>query len=284
MSDELSLSCPSHDSLLAVARRAADNATTIIRTQRETHSVSVSLKGDRNLVTTADIAAEKAIIETIQSHFPHHTILAEETAQTLPRNAYGRGPVWVIDPIDGTTNYAHGHYQVGVSIGFTWNGITEVGVVAAPFLHEIFHATRGGGAFLHEKRIAASTTNLLSDALLTTGFPYRRENAANISHRMERLLARCRDIRRLGAASLDLCWVACGRLDGYYEECLQPWDCVAGGLIAREAGATIAHFNYDNELQKMTKDYPGDLYVDNIVVANPALMSEFLSVLNASGR
>lgn len=284
MFNQSSLSCPSHDSLLAVARQAADRATKIIRMQRETQSVSISLKGDRNLVTSADIAAEKAIIETVQSHFPDHTILAEETAQTLPPNAYGRGPVWVIDPIDGTTNYAQGHYQVGISIGFAWNGTTEVGVVAAPFLHEVFHATRGGGAFLNERRIAASTTSVLSDALLTTGFPYRRENAANISHRMERLLARCRDIRRLGAASLDLCWVACGRLDGYYEECLQPWDCAAGGLIAREAGATIEHFDYDNDLQKMTKDYPGDLFVDNIVVANSALMSEFLSVLNGSGR
>ena len=186
----------------------------------------------------------------------------------------------MIDPIDGTTNYAHGHFQVGISIGFTWDGMADVGVVAAPFLDEVFHATRGGGAFLNNKRIAASDTRLIADALLTTGFPYQRDNATNISHRIKRLLGRCRDIRRLGAASLDLCWVACGRLDGYYEECLQPWDCVAGGIIAREAGAIIAHFDYDNDLQRATQDYPGDLYVDNIVVANPALMDEFLSVLN----
>jgi myo-inositol-1(or 4)-monophosphatase len=270
---------PSPQSLLEVAVRAAERATEIAREQRESLSVSVSFKGDRNLVTTADIACEKAIIETIREAFPDHQILAEESAQTVSPEAYGRGPVWVIDPIDGTTNYAHGHYQVGISIGCAIDGIIQAGVVAAPFLNEIFTATKGGGALCNGRPISISGVESLGEALVATGFPYDRSNAPAIAARLERVLKQCRDIRRLGAASLDLCWVACGRLDAYYEECLNPWDCAAGGLIAREAGAAIGKFPYENDVQKGTSRYPGELCVDNIVVASPKLVDELISLL-----
>lgn len=271
---------PSSQTLLEVALRAAERASEIARSQRESLSVSVSFKGDRNLVTTADIACEKVIIETIRETFPDHTILAEETAQELSPAEYGTGYVWVIDPIDGTTNYAHGHHQVGISIGCALNGRTQVGVVAAPFVGEVFTAVKGGGAFLNGAPITISGTESLADALVATGFPYDRANAANICARLERVLRRSRDIRRVGAASLDLCWVACGRLDAYYEECLHPWDCVAGGLIAQEAGARIGHFVYENDSQRITALYPGDLSIDNIVVAGPKLLEELLETLN----
>jgi myo-inositol-1(or 4)-monophosphatase len=273
------MNTPSPQSLLEVAIRAAERASAIAREQRASLSVSVSFKGDRNLVTTADIACEKVIIDTIREAFPDHQILAEESAQSTPTDAYAHGPVWVIDPIDGTTNYAHGHFQVGISIGCAIDGIAHAGVVAAPFLHEVFTATKGGGAFCNGQRISISGVDSIPDALIATGFPYDRSNAPAISARLERILRQCRDIRRLGAASLDLCWVACGRLDAYYEECLNPWDCLAGGLIAREAGAAIGRFPYENDAQRNTAKYPGDLYVDNIVVASPKLLDTLISAL-----
>jgi myo-inositol-1(or 4)-monophosphatase len=266
--------------LLQVAQEAASKASVIARSQREALSVSVSFKGDRNLVTTADIAAEKAIVETIKQHFPDHTILAEEAGRTLAPERYGEGYVWVIDPIDGTTNYAHGHYHVGISIGCALNGEVVAGVVAAPFLNETFTAIKGGGAFLNGSPIKCTDTATVEDALLVTGFPYNRINVHNICARIERAVRRCRDLRRLGAASLDLCWVACGRIDGYFEETLNPWDCAAGGLIAKEAGAVISHYEYDCDSQKLTVGFPGDLFVDNLVCAPPTLMPDLLATLH----
>jgi myo-inositol-1(or 4)-monophosphatase len=268
--------------LLEVALNAASKASDVARQHREKLGVEVSFKGDRNLVTTADVACEKIIVETIRAAFPDHKILAEESAQTLSPEEYGKGVVWVIDPIDGTTNYAHGHFHVGISIGCAIEGVTHVGVVAAPFLGEVFTATKGGGAFCNGRKISISGTSSLSDALITTGFPYRRENSANICARIERIIRQCRDLRRLGAASIDMCWVACGRLDAYFEETLQPWDGCAGGLIAREAGAVLDHYAYDSELQRLTDRYPGDLFVDNIIVASPGLMPELKAVLDAT--
>jgi myo-inositol-1(or 4)-monophosphatase len=266
--------------ILDVARNASDKAATIVKRQREQSSVSVSFKGDRNLVTTADVAAEQEIIAHIKQHFPDHLILAEETAQTLAPEAYGQGYVWIIDPIDGTTNYAHGHHQVGISIACALNGQVVAGVVLAPFLNERFYATKGGGAFLNDQPIHCSETDTVPDALITTGFPYNRGNIHNICLRIERVGRTCRDIRRLGAASLDICWVACGRVDAYFEETLNPWDGAAGILIAREAGAAIGHYNYDSDLQKLTARYPGDLFVDNIVVAPHKLLPRLLNTLH----
>lgn len=268
--------------LLIVAREAALKASAIAKAQREQATVSVSFKGDRNLVTTADLAAEKEIIATIRSHFPDHRILAEESAQTVPPEEYGKGYVWVIDPIDGTTNYAHGHYHVGISIACALNGEVLAGVVAAPFLNETFSATKNGGAFLNDKQIHCTDTDSVEQALVTTGFPYNRSNISNICARIERVARICRDVRRLGAASLDICWVACGRIDAYFEETLNPWDGAAGVLIAREAGASIGHYNYDSDTQKLSARYPGDLFVDNIVVAPPKLLPRLLETLHAA--
>jgi myo-inositol-1(or 4)-monophosphatase len=271
---------PSPSQLLAVALEAAAKASVIAKAQRDQATVSVSFKGDRNLVTTADIAAEQEIITSIRNHFPNHRILAEESAQTHPPEEYGDGYVWVIDPIDGTTNYAHGHYHVGVSIACALNGEVLAGVVAAPFLNETFSATKGGGAFLNDRPIRCSDTENVEEALVTTGFPYNRSNIHNICKRIERVATLCRDVRRLGAASLDICWVACGRIDAYFEETLNPWDGAAGGLIAREAGAAIGHYHYDSEIQKVSARYPGDLFVDNIVVAPPKLLPKLLTTLH----
>jgi len=266
--------------LLEIAVDAAKLATEQAQKYRREHSFSVSMKGDFNLVTSADLASEKVILEHLKKHLPEHKILSEESAQTSSPEDYGKGYTWVIDPIDGTTNYAHDHFHVGLSIACALNGETVAAAVAAPFLDEIFTATKGGGAFLNGKPIKCKQTTNLSDALITTGFPYSRANAHNICARLERILPYCRDIRRLGAASLDLCWVGCGRLDAYYEECIQSWDAAAGVLIAREAGCIIDHFAYDSDLQKMTARYSGDLFADNIVACVPGIHAQLMSILN----
>lgn len=274
---------PLSDELLHTACQAATLASDIARSHRQGTSLSVNLKGDRNLVTSADLACERAIVDFIRTRFPDHAILAEETAQTLSPEQYGQGYTWVIDPIDGTTNYAHGHFHVGISIACTYNAETVAAAVAAPFLGEIFTATRGGGAFLNDQPISCTNTTKVSDALITTGFPYDRTNIHHTCSRIERVVTVCRDLRRLGAASLDLCWVACGRLDAYFEEGVQPWDVAAGALIVREAGAVIDHYSYDCDLQKSTARYPKDLFADNIVACTPGIQTELVDILNNSG-
>jgi myo-inositol-1(or 4)-monophosphatase len=266
--------------LLATALEAVSSASSIARTQRSELGVSVSFKGDRNLVTSADIASERAVVALIKSRFPGHQILAEETTQTLTPEQYGKGYTWVIDPIDGTTNYAHGHFQVGISVACTYDGETVAAAVGAPFLSEVFSATKGGGAFLNGKPIHCTQTTAVSDSVVTTGFPYNRGNIHNTCSRIERVVRVCRDLRRLGAASLDLCWVACGRLDAYFEEGIQPWDAAAGVLIVREAGGVINHFAYDSELQRMTEHYSKDLFTDNIVACVPGIEAELMGLLN----
>lgn len=268
--------------LLKVATDAAKLAIIEANKYRSENSFSVSLKGDYNLVTSADLASERVILDHIRTNFPEHKILSEESAQTSTPEDYGAGYTWVIDPIDGTTNYAHGHFHVGISIACVLNGETIAAAVAAPFLNEIFTATKGGGAFKNGQPIHCTSTLKLSDALITTGFPYSRVNSHNICKRLERVLPRCRDLRRLGAASLDFCWVACGRLDAYFEEAIQPWDAAAGVLIAREAGCVIDHFTYDHDSQKMNARYSGDLFTDNIVACTPGIRAELMNVLNQS--
>jgi myo-inositol-1(or 4)-monophosphatase len=271
----------SHDlqEVLLVARRAAERASVIARQQRESLSVSVSFKDVRNLVTTADLACEKVIVDTIKEHYPDHTILAEESSSSVTPQACTSGPVWVIDPIDGTTNYAHGHFHVGISIGFAVDSVAQVGVVVAPFYGEVFSAVRGGGAYLNDTRIQVSKVSSIDDALVCTGFPYKRGNIKNICARLERVVTRCRDLRRLGAASLDISWVACGRLDAFYEETLNPWDVVAARLIAHEAGAVFGHFPYDCDSQKVSAAYSGDLFADNLIVAAPGCLRELSELL-----
>jgi len=266
---------------LAVAIEAAQRGGAIAREQRASQSVNVSLKSARNLVTTADIASEKAIIETILAHFPDHKILAEESSDPALAATFNTGPIWVIDPIDGTTNYAHGHNQVGVSVAYAVDGVIQAGAVLAPFQGELFTATKGGGAFCNNDPIRATETQTLSDALIATGFPYDRGNIDSICAKLLHLLRTCRDIRRIGAASVDISWVACGRLDAFYEETLSPWDGAAGCLIAREAGAKVGHYPYNHESQKKTANYQHDLFMDNIVVAAPGVFEEILRELGA---
>lgn len=262
------------DDIFRVASIAAATAAKEIKAMRDGNEYTVEMKGKRDLVTTADLKAEQIILKCICEQFPDHHILSEETAPEVPARDLFEGPLWIIDPVDGTSNYAHQHKHVGVSIAFAVDGEVKVGVVECPFLKETFYAIKGQGAFLNGKPISVTDTEVLEEALIGTGFPYERDNLDTIINRVGLVLKNCRDLRRNGAASIDLCWVACGRLDAFYET-LSPWDFAAGLLIAREAGAAVDHLGGTPDSQL----YPPDLYGDELAVANPALLAKFKLLL-----
>lgn len=199
----------------------------------------IDKKGAIDLVTVADIESEKEIISTIRQHFPKHTIVAEESG-ILDGDGSER---WIIDPLDGTTNYAHNLGIYSISIAFALGDDMMVGIVFNPATGELFTALRGQGARLNNQPINVSPTATVSDSLLVTGFPYnKRVFADTLIHRFARCLSNAQGVRRLGSAALDLCFVACGRFDGFWEENLKPWDTAAGLLIAQEAGGEVTDF------------------------------------------
>jgi len=217
---------------------AASRAAGILR-EHLGRLTRIEKKGKNDLVTEADTAAEAAIIATIRSRFPDHDILAEESGAT----GGGAECRWIIDPLDGTTNFAHGLEPFAVSIAFEAGGETRFGLVLNPASGELFSAIQGRGASLNGEPIGVSPTPLVADSLLVTGFPYDfREILPEVTHRLTRCLIAAQGIRRLGSAAVDLCYVACGRFDGFWEQNLKPWDTAAGVLIAREAGARVTDF------------------------------------------
>ncbi len=191
-------------------------------------------EGTRDLVTEADKRSEAIIVETITRRFPEHRILAEEGTGTGGTGEYR----WIIDPLDGTTNFAHSYPLFCVSIAVERAGEMLVGVVFAPYLRELFVASRGEGATLNGRPLAVSRTTELPKALLCTGFPYRLDASANNLSHWSNFVLRSQGTRRDGAAALDLCYVAAGRYDGFWEFSLSPWDMAAGALIVQEAGGT----------------------------------------------
>ena len=197
-------------------------------------------KGVIDLVTEADTASEECILKIIRTAFPDHSILAEESGQ----DARDASLVWIVDPLDGTTNFAHQIGWYAISIAFAVEGKVVVGIVLNPVNGELFTATVGDGATCNNHSIRVSTVGDFSDCLLVTGFPYNvRENLEPVVTRFTRCLNAAQGIRRLGSAALDLCYVACGRFEGFWEEYLKPWDTAAGVLIAREAGAQVTDFS-----------------------------------------
>lgn len=224
--------------VLALAERIARAAGAIQRERFET-GVDVSTKSSTiDLVTEVDHACEVLIVEAIQQARPDDAILAEEGHG---EDTAGRDWRWVIDPLDGTTNYAHGYPRFCVSIGVEHRGKRQVGVVYDPLLDELYHATRGGGAWLGERRLSVSAQAELGRALVATGFAYdvHRSSADNAAC-FARMLKAARGIRRDGSAALDLCYVAAGRFDAYWELKLHAWDVAAGNLIVEESGGRIS--------------------------------------------
>jgi myo-inositol-1(or 4)-monophosphatase len=223
----------------AVGLAAAARAGEVLRHYwGKTHSIEK--KGVINLVTEADLASEKAIIHLIRTAFPEHTVLAEESGVTFGTDSCE----WIIDPLDGTTNYAHGLPEFTVSIAFALEGKLVFGSVLSPVTEELFCGMRGLGATLNSRPIRVSRTQDLSESLLVTGFPYDLTAVIHpMMQRFERCLMSAQGVRRLGSAALDLCYVACGRFDGFWEQNLAPWDTAAGVVIAEEAGASISDFS-----------------------------------------
>ncbi|MGI9235320.1 MAG: inositol monophosphatase family protein [Woeseiaceae bacterium] len=226
--------------LLNVAVIAARRAgAVLIRNLVKLEKLKVEKKGHNDYVSEADRAAERAIIDVIQKHYPEHAILAEESGiQGDPNN----NTVWIIDPLDGTTNYLHGFPVFAVSIGVKVNGRMSHGVVYDPLRQELFTATRGDGAQLDEHKIRVSGRSELEQALVGTGFPFRQadEELEPYMGMLSKVVKNTSGVRRPGAAALDLCYVAAGRLDAFWETGLAPWDVAAGSLIIREAGGIVS--------------------------------------------
>jgi myo-inositol-1(or 4)-monophosphatase len=189
-----------------------------------------------DIVTDVDVQSEQQVCSIISDAFPTHTIVGEEGGARPGRDRRFR---WIVDPLDGTTNYAHGFPFFCVSIGFEVDSELQLGVVYAPSLDELFVAEAGAGATLNDRPIRVSAIPELPQALLATGFPYDRREFPRAVHSFEVVSMSCQAVRRAGSAALDLCYVACGRLDGYWEHQVKPWDLAAGALLVREAGGQV---------------------------------------------
>lgn len=222
----------------AVAKEAALEAGRLLRDSLKT-DFQVSKKGPINLVTEIDLQAEALIIELIERHFPDHSVLSEERDEKVGTAPYR----WVIDPIDGTTNYAHGYPCFCVSIALEIEGNLQLGVVYDPIANELFWAERNQGASLNDEPIRVSEVVEPMESLVATGFPYDPEERDRNLELFALVTRNVRGVRRDGSAALDLCYVACGRFDGFWEVSLNPWDVAAGQLIVEEAGGRVTKFD-----------------------------------------
>jgi myo-inositol-1(or 4)-monophosphatase len=232
---------PSPSELSAIALQAAQQAGALLRSGFGTSFEISSKEGRHNLVTEYDRSSEQLIIETIRSHFPTHAFLAEESGETKKG---GSPVVWIIDPLDGTVNFAHGIPIFSISIAAAIGAEVVCGIVYQPLSQELFSAEKGQGAFLKGKQLRVSTANSLEESLLSTGFPYNvEENPLQCVEKFAEMQLKGIPIRRLGSAALDLAYVAAGRFDGFWEVGLHPWDMAAGKLLVEEAGGTVTHWN-----------------------------------------
>ncbi len=224
--------------MLNFAIRVARDAGRLLRDRVGT-KIDIDHKGAINIVTDVDLASERLIREAVSTYYPRHEILAEEGGLSENGSEYR----WIVDPLDGTTNYAHGYPFFCVSIALECKGEVVLGVVYDPMRDELFSAERGGGAALNNRPIHVSKTADLMQGLLSTGFPYDIKTAklTNLNH-WANFAMNAQALRRDGAAALDLCYVACGRFDGFWELNLSPWDTAAGALIVTEAGGLVTNF------------------------------------------
>ncbi|MDZ7806708.1 MAG: inositol monophosphatase family protein [Gracilimonas sp.] len=222
---------------LNTAKKAAAEASKIINEYAEESSFDVTLKGKNDLVTDADLASEKRIIEIIKETFPDDEILAEESEQ---KDVLPQGRIWIIDPIDGTTNFAHGFPAYCISIALWENKEPVVGLVMEVANNELFHAIKGGGAYRNGEPILISQETNPASSLIGTGFPYKELGLVdNYLKLFKRMMGKTHGVRRPGTAAWDLCNVACGRFEGFYEYGLSAWDVAAGSLIIKEAGGLV---------------------------------------------
>lgn len=233
-------------------------------------AAKISNKGDIDLVTEADIASEELIIERIRSYYPRHGILAEESGEAVFVGGKRSDWKWIIDPLDGTTNYAHGYPCFCVSIALEYAGVLEIGVVYDPLRNEMFAAERGQGATLNERKIRVSSVEDLNSAMLCTGFPYNVRERQDFARDFANFTMQAQAVRRDGSAAIDLAYVACGRFDGFWEDGLNPWDVAAGALLIQEAGGRVTDF----------LNRPLSIYTPKVVANNGLVHEAMLRVLN----
>ena len=261
--------------MLNVAVRAARKAGRIInRASLDIDQVKIARKQRNDFVTEVDHAAEQAIIETLLTAFPGHSILAEESGHTPAKGAAAEARdadfVWVIDPLDGTTNFIHGLPQYCISIALMERGVITQGLVYDPNRDELFTATKGRGAFLNDRRIRVASRTRLEESLIGTGFPFRRiEDLDRYLVMLKAVMQKAAGLRRPGAAALDLAYVAAGRYDGFFEIGLAPWDVAAGSLMVPEAGGLIGDFAGDAK----------HVFAEEVVAGTPKVFAQLLALL-----
>ncbi len=251
---------------LRVAEQAARMAGDILLSHLD-QPLDLEFKGDVDLVTKVDRQSEEVIVSIIRKAYPDHQILAEEGTNQAGTSKYR----WIIDPLDGTTNYAHSFPCFAVSIGLEASGEMAVGVVYDPVRDECFTAMAGGGAYLNGRAIHVSRIDKLNSALLATGFPYdRRKHPDDYLELFRKFMMKAQEIRRPGSASIDLCYLASGRLDGFWECKLKPWDVAAAEVIVREAGGRISDFkgNKFSIFGNETLASNGSIHDEMVCVAN----------------
>lgn len=252
--------------MLNTAIKAARRAGSVIgRASLDLGQITVGVKQQNDFVTEVDRAAEATIIETLREVYPTHAILAEESGPSGDSEYQ-----WIIDPLDGTTNFIHGFPQYAVSIALAHKGMLSHAVVFDPNRNELFTASKGAGAFLNDKRIRVSKRTKLDEALLGTGFPYRMfEHVDPYLAIFKEMTRRCAGVRRPGAASLDLAWLAAGRIDGFWEFGLAPWDMAAGALLILEAGGLVSDLAGEGNY----------LATGNIVGGTPKVFNQLLQAI-----
>lgn len=254
--------------MLNIAIQAARQSSRIIfRFLDQMDKVEISEKAQNDFVTQVDRMSEETIITQIKKSYPDHAILAEESGH---QKGFNEDYCWVIDPIDGTRNFMHGVPHFAISIAVMKKGAVELGLVYDPIRQELFTATRGQGAYLNNRRMRISPAKKFEQTLIGTGFPYKnKEGIHTYLKTFQTVFANCGDIRRAGSATLDLAYVACGRLDGFWESGLQLWDVAAGALMIKESGGMVTDF-------KNGEDY---LEGGTIVAGNPKVHKELLQII-----
>ncbi|TCS36070.1 myo-inositol-1(or 4)-monophosphatase [Paucimonas lemoignei] len=259
-----------HPMLNTAVKAARRGASVINRASFDIDRLKVTEKQQNDFVTEVDRAAEQAIIEVLQTAYPDHAILAEESGPSANLHDENEN-VWIIDPLDGTTNFIHGFPQYCVSIALQQRGQITQAVVYDPTRNDLFTATKGGGAFLNEKRIRVAKRDKMAEALIGTGFPYRDMQGLDEYINMFRVMTqKCAGLRRPGAAALDLAYVACGRLDGFFEKGLQPWDVAAGSLLVTEAGGIVGDFKGESEY----------IYKGDVLAGSPRIFGQLVALLS----
>lgn len=231
--------------------------------------IAIQKKGEINLVTEADLESEALIIDRIKSHHPKHSILAEESGEAVVTGGDTTWK-WIIDPLDGTTNYAHGYPCFCVTIALEHNGEIVIGVTYDPTRNELFAAERGRGATMNGKTIRVSNRDKLGDSLIVTGFPYDIKQRDNFARHLTEMLLSSRGVRRDGSAAIDMAYVACGRFDGFWEEGLNPWDVAAGVLLIEEAGGQVSYYN----------GAKFSIYQPPVCASNGLIHSQMLTILS----